>query len=972
MADYQNIVIRRFVDRNQLIETQVLGTDLNALQVHRPTQKWVHYHPLADDFIMKLATPGKGVPGLLATVTQQDPEANFEQHSAYGPYNWELFYHVPMMIANQLSQNQRYEEAQKWYHYVFDPTRGSRDEVDPKPFWRFHYFKKTEVETLQGLVESLSDDALRDWLEHPFLPHYVARHRPQAYMMYALMKYLDNLIAWADHLFTRDTIESINEAVQLYLLAAQVLGPKPQFVPRPYDRPDQTYNTLRDGDRDNIFNPDVEAPMVFPFAYQTVGAGVEAQAALGMINTPYFCIPPNQKVLDYWDTISDRMFKIRHCRNIQGVERTLALFDPPIDPGLLVRASAMGLSIDSVLNDLYAPSSHYRYQVLLQKAMEFTNHVISLGNALLAALEKKDAEELTLLRSKQERAMLKEVGVIRQKQIEEANANIESLNKSRELAEKRKHFFSNREFMNNFEKCFLDKTKEAEWFHKVAALNEVFASIFHAGPSFSIPMGAGIPSISQGFPNIGSAFQAQARFFTWLASQLSHQGNLSNTMAGYHRRKDDWDLQLDLAVKEIEQIEKQLLAAAIRKAIAEKELQNHEKQVEQADELWEYYQSKFTNQQLYNWMVGQLSGLHYQTYKLALDMARKAEKAAVRELGLENPLDFSYVQSNHWAGLRKGLLAGEKLLLQLRMLDAGFMEKNVRELEITKHISLNELNPFAQFLLRENGTCDFAIPEELFDLDFPGHYMRRIKSVSITIPCVAGPYTSINATLRLKKSSTRMKASAGNGYPRSADGDDDRFHDQLTGIQSIATSSAQNDSGLFELNFRDERYLPFEYSGTISDWTLEMMTEPSLRQFDYNTIADVMIHLRYTAREDGALKTQAVAHLQAITNQLGEVPLARLFSLRHDFPNEWHAWSRQRENLSINLEAHHFPYWTQMGGITITEYSLWDKGVQNSPSKVNQTIDSANQVATLNILKAELSDPNDPWILVSYSVAKVD
>jgi hypothetical protein len=30
-------------------------------------------------------------------------------------------------------------------------------------------------------------------------------------------------------------------------------------------------------------------------------------------------------------------------------------------------------------------------------------------------------------------------------------------------------------------------------------------------------------------------------------------------------------------------------------------------------------------------------------------------------------------------------------------------------------------------------------------------------------------------------------------------------------------------------------------------------------------------------------------YLESITNQLGQISLARLFSLRHDFPNEWHA-----------------------------------------------------------------------------------
>ena len=57
-----------------------------------------------------------------------------------------------------------------------------------------------------------------------------------------------------------------------------------------------------------------------------------------------------------------------------------------------------------------------------------------------------------------------------------------------------------------------------------------------------------------------------------------------------------------------------------------------------------------------------------------------------------------------------------------------------------------------------------------------------------------------------------------------------------------------------EAILRDERYLPFEHSGVISEWQLELPANPSKgdpRQFDYKTISDVILHLRYTAREGG-------------------------------------------------------------------------------------------------------------------------
>ena len=152
----------------------------------------------------------------------------------------------------------------------------------------------------------------------------------------------------------------------------------------------------------------------------------------------YFCIPHNDKMLGYWDTVADRLYKIRHCMNIEGVVRQLALFEPPIDPGALVKAVAGGVDISSALADLNAPLPLYRFNVLLQKANEVCNDVKALGGALLAALEKKDAEALGLLRQGQEIRLLEAVKAVREKQIEEAKENLAGSKKSKELAEIKK------------------------------------------------------------------------------------------------------------------------------------------------------------------------------------------------------------------------------------------------------------------------------------------------------------------------------------------------------------------------------------------------------------------------------------------------------------------------------------------------------------------------------------------------------
>ena len=145
-------------------------------------------------------------------------------------------------------------------------------------------------------------------------------------------------------------------------------------------------------------------------------------------------------------------------------------------------------------------------------------------------------------------------------------------------------------------------------------------------------------------------------------------------------------------------------------------------------------------------------------------------------------------------------------------------------------------------------------------------------------------------------------------------------------MQSIATSGSQNDSGLFELNFRDERYLPFEGSGVISQWQIELSGKwrnsqgevVELTQFDFNTISDIIFHIRYTARDGGnVLKEATISNLQEMMNSMPSVGertgLFRAFSLRHDFPNEWHRFlyppdTATSHTMQLTLTPEKFPF----------------------------------------------------------------
>ena len=114
-----------------------------------------------------------------------------------------------------------------------------------------------------------------------------------------------------------------------------------------------------------------------------------------------------------------------------------ALYSPPIDPALLVQAVAAGVDIDQAVAQAGGPVPAYRFTLLAQKATELCAEVKGLGAEILSLLEKKDAEQLARLRSGQEIALLELVEQVRTNQVNEANAGIEALKASREVAASR-------------------------------------------------------------------------------------------------------------------------------------------------------------------------------------------------------------------------------------------------------------------------------------------------------------------------------------------------------------------------------------------------------------------------------------------------------------------------------------------------------------------------------------------------------
>ncbi|PXF57426.1 MAG: hypothetical protein C4B58_10000 [Deltaproteobacteria bacterium] len=368
---------------------------------------------------------------------------------------------------------------------------------------------------------------------------------------------------------------------------------------------------------------------------------------------------------------------------------------------------------------------------------------------------------------------------------------------------------------------------------------------------------------------------------------------------GFKRREEGWEYQRDFADKELDEIAKQKDVAQIRVDISKRSIDIFEKTVEQQDEVYEFYKDKFTNLGLYTWLSTNLQRLYREAYNNAYAVAKLAEQAYRFERGDDSG---ELIGPNHWEASKTGLLAGERLLIDLQNLERKFLETNYRSLEIDQAFSLTQINPAALIQLKETGTCEFEVPEIFFNLFYPGHYRRRIKAARLTIPCITGPYTNVSATLSLIGSQMRNEPKLGQEYlldvPRSRS-------------IAIGTSTAQNDAGVFELNFRDERYMPFEGAGAISEWNLSL--PKNFRQFDYQTINDVILHISYTAEEDGLLR-ESVEELNAviegsILDFLENNSLYRVFSFKQEFSNEFNRLlhSPAGDEVQIKISDKHFP-----------------------------------------------------------------
>ncbi|HEU5271722.1 MAG TPA: hypothetical protein VFU36_17485, partial [Jatrophihabitans sp.] len=802
---------------------------------------------------------------------------------------------VALTVAGALAANCRFEPALKWYELQRAPLTGdnawTRCDRLPVPTDQGN---PDHPRTEPGEVEIRAVSNRRGG-DLPCCPT-IAADDEQARQRAILLHYLETLLRWADALICRNNGEAFRRADVLLDVAGRILGSEPKTV---------LAGTA----------PSAEVPV------PTLGDFLPNPARL------------NPRLMSIYQNLADRRMLIH--RTLNGRRRRigadLGYFG---EDGRVDGWSTGGCGCGSV-SECCCGCRPYRFKVLSDKAAELAAEVRLLGSSLLSAYEKGDAEYLAAVRAAQERQLLELTIDVRENELRDADWQVQALYKSKENAQARLRYYQNliADGLIAGEIGYESLTGVSMASRAAGNISEAIAQGIGISPDFWIGVAgiAGTPLQFNQLPlgsKLAGGFATAARILNALAEIATSGAGLAATEANWDRREQEWRHQVDIITIEIQQIERQILGAERRRDQAGRGLDNAQRQVENSVAVQIFLRDKFTSHQLYLYLQRETAALYYQSYELARQVAGQAERAFNYELG---HTARSFLPEQAWDSLHEGLLAGDRLGLAVRQMQQAYLDGNCREYELTKHISLRTSFPLQFLRLQAGGVAEIELPEWLFDLDYPGHYLRRVRNVSLTIPAVVGPYTGVHCKLTLLSSSTRVSprlveppvrccddrcptdrcgCSAGRdtGYPLAPE--DARAVRSYAATEAIATSSGQNDSGLFELSFHDERYLPFEFAGAVSRWRIELPPETNF--FDFDGLSDVVLHLNYTAREGG--EALAVAAAEEARCRLPGDGL-RLFDLRRDLPAAWselrrtdpdcEPWSRR---FDLALSASMFPF----------------------------------------------------------------
>ena len=627
-----------------------------------------------------------------------------------------------------------------------------------------------------------------------------------------------------------------------------------------------------------------------PGAALALGTQVET-SMVPSVESPGFCIPPNPIPMARRFHAELNLFKMRNCRDIAGTKRELDPYVAPTD-------TTTGMPVIGAGGQLVLPGivtlrpTLYRYSILIERAKQQAQLASQVEASMLAALLMHDQAGYTLLKARQDLNLAQAGLQLQDLRVTAAKDGVTLAGLQQARAQKQADYYQHllEQPINDLEQEALQLwddaanllSQSAVSSATVAELSAQLAGGFSgaaAGVGFDPSAAAAFLTSAAGFA-IGSLSALGAIFGSLSGSDSARASRLS-TLASYERRQQDWQFQQTMADQDISIGAEQVTIAADQVQVVTQERTIAQIQVTNDKDTVEFLHNQFGSVDLFDWMSGVLGGV----YAFFLQQATVTARLAQNQLAFERQeVPPAMIQPDYWEAPsdggganssvsngpdRRGVTGSARLLQDISQLDQYAFDTDKRKLQLTKTISLALLSPGEFQRFRETGVMTFATPMEMFDRDFPGHYLRLVRRIRLSVVALIPPTQGIHATF----SSTGLSRVVIGG---------DIF--QTVPIRRdpevVALSSPSNASGILELDPQSEMLLPFEGCGVDSTWEFRLPRPSNL--FEFRTIADVLVTIEYTALNSFDYQQQVIQTLRP------NISSDRPFSFRNELSDQWY------------------------------------------------------------------------------------
>ncbi|WP_192562201.1 neuraminidase-like domain-containing protein [Pseudomonas gozinkensis] len=772
----------------------------------------------------------------------EDPNGAFD--SANGINFWELFFHLPHLVATRLRDEDRFQEALDWFAYLFDPAAPADSDTlsleNPREaYWRC---RPLVGPGNPGFEARNSHD-----------PDAICYAKPRHYRILVFCEYVKTLMAMGDRYYRQLTRDSLVAAKLCYARASSLMGKAPTV------RAVNRWQAIRLGDllAANRSRPGLEAfekslvfkPGDFPI-------GTNARVDLELLGSKSFLIPINERLLELFALPGQRLDNLRNNRNIDGAPLQIPLFSPRTKPSELLSALAAGNSgAPRIMGGSLNPFP-FRWRVAYETALRASQLLSEISEKVLNLQSSADRAE----QEERQQGDLLELGrlahAMQEQTVEQLRLQVTALEQSMAMAQQRADAFA--ELYENDVSAAEYQVMQKILLSQIAML--AAASIKPAGAILaSLP---NIFGLANGGHRAEQITDAVVFGLNTGASILHMDAEKQATTEAYRRRRHDWGMQRDQALAEVSAITAQINAQSQALVAAQTGLEQAALASSQAQVMYNFLKKRATNAELFRWMVGQLKALQRQANDAVCSLCLNARASLDAELGefdSPNPLPQA------WLDNRLGQTSSEHLRLWLLHLERNYIQRYQRRLELRKTISLRKLFddtvkpqsgiyswPEALAQLKATGTLEFCLHQLLFDQDHPGHYCRQISTVAVHLPVVKSAYQDVHATLTqigsvIATKPTGQSVAYLHGDQRDVAPSDIQFN--LLAGQSIVLSTGVSDNGLTAQKPDEGLLNPFENSGAVSCWQLKFpwpLKQPQAAVL--GSLTDIILEICYTAR----------------------------------------------------------------------------------------------------------------------------